>query len=225
MKKIGLLMLTMVIALGALGIGYAAWTDEINIVGTVDTGSVCFSIEEDTFGEINTCRPSQFATQPDQNWYGWVPLAGNISCPPGYEFDTKPCSDKDVASIEMAPVYDDDGNIVELKVTVHNAYPHFLGHLTYEVCNCGTIPIIINAPIFDQDPNLLIEYRNGTGTQLHVGQCHEVSLFIGVTQHVGYENAQGVWIVDDPNAPLTPQNTDLSFTIQVSAIQWNEYEG
>ena len=40
MKKIGLLSLALVLALGALGVGYAAWTDTITIEGTVNTGSV-----------------------------------------------------------------------------------------------------------------------------------------------------------------------------------------
>ena len=40
MKKIGLLALAIVLALGALGIGYAAWTDTITINGTVNTGTV-----------------------------------------------------------------------------------------------------------------------------------------------------------------------------------------
>lgn len=40
MKKILLICMALVIALGALGVGYAAWTDTINITGTVNTGSV-----------------------------------------------------------------------------------------------------------------------------------------------------------------------------------------
>jgi predicted ribosomally synthesized peptide with SipW-like signal peptide len=39
-KKIGILVLAMVVALGALGAAYAAWTDTVTISGTVNTGSV-----------------------------------------------------------------------------------------------------------------------------------------------------------------------------------------
>ena len=45
MKKIGLLCLALVLALGALGVGYAMWWDEVTIEGTVNTGSVEISIE------------------------------------------------------------------------------------------------------------------------------------------------------------------------------------
>lgn len=40
LKKIGLLALALVLALGSLGVAYAAWTDEVYIQGTVNTGTV-----------------------------------------------------------------------------------------------------------------------------------------------------------------------------------------
>ena len=46
MKKIGLLSLALVLALGTLGIGYAMWQDTVTIEGTVNTGSVDLDIEE-----------------------------------------------------------------------------------------------------------------------------------------------------------------------------------
>lgn len=46
MKKIGLFILTIVLCLGALGIGYAAWTDTVTITGTVNTGSVDLVVSE-----------------------------------------------------------------------------------------------------------------------------------------------------------------------------------
>ena len=44
MKKIGLLCLALVLALGTLGVGYAMWSDTITITGTVNTGSVDLDI-------------------------------------------------------------------------------------------------------------------------------------------------------------------------------------
>ncbi len=38
MKKIGLLCLALVLALGALGISYATWSDNVTIEQTVKTG-------------------------------------------------------------------------------------------------------------------------------------------------------------------------------------------
>jgi len=44
MKKIGLLCLALVLALGTLGVGYAMWSDEVIIEGTVDTGTLRLGI-------------------------------------------------------------------------------------------------------------------------------------------------------------------------------------
>ena len=40
MKKIGLLCLALVLALGTLGIGYAAWMDEVSFQGTAKSGYI-----------------------------------------------------------------------------------------------------------------------------------------------------------------------------------------
>jgi hypothetical protein len=224
MKKIGLLALAMVLAVGGMGVGYAAWIDTIYINGTVTSGEVCLAIEEGTYGEVTTC-PVSINNPPlraDRNWSGWVKQQGNVSCPPGYKFLTKPCTNKDVGTVSFSEVLDDDGNIVQLNVTIDNAYPHFLTHITFQVCNCGTIPVKIYAPVFTQSDFLLIEYRNGVGEQLEPGECHEISLFVGVVQHEGYWD-NGNWIVDDPRQDLLPMDTDLTFTIDIEGIQWNEY--
>ena len=39
MKKIGLIVLALVVALGALGAGYAAWSQDLTISGNVSTGT------------------------------------------------------------------------------------------------------------------------------------------------------------------------------------------
>ncbi len=45
MKKIGLLCLALVLALGTLGVGYASWTDTVVIDGSVSTGDVDIEID------------------------------------------------------------------------------------------------------------------------------------------------------------------------------------
>ena len=40
MKKIGILCLALVLALGSLGIGFAHWSDQLYVEGTVNTGEV-----------------------------------------------------------------------------------------------------------------------------------------------------------------------------------------
>ena len=40
MKKLGLLLLAVVLALGSLGVAYAMWSEDLFIQGTVDTGEL-----------------------------------------------------------------------------------------------------------------------------------------------------------------------------------------
>lgn len=46
MKKIGLLVLALIMALGALGVGYAAWTSAVSVNATVATGNVLVGIKD-----------------------------------------------------------------------------------------------------------------------------------------------------------------------------------
>jgi len=221
MKKFGLLCLALVLALGTLGVGYAAWTDTIFISGTVTTGEVCLSIQPGTYAEVGGC--------PDKEWTGWVYDGYSDSCPDGYHFGSiAPVPEgKCVAYVTFNPIYD-DGNIVELEVTIHDAYPHFVADISFYVCNCGTIPLKIQAPTITQSPFLVIEYGDNIGAQLHKDQCKEISFKVGVVQHEGYwgvgPTGAPLWIVDDPLQPLTPQDntTDLTFTITITGIQWAE---
>jgi len=47
MKKLGLIVLALVIALGTLGVGYAMWSDTIFVNGTVETGTVDINLTRD----------------------------------------------------------------------------------------------------------------------------------------------------------------------------------
>jgi predicted ribosomally synthesized peptide with SipW-like signal peptide len=45
MKKVGLIMISLILALGLGGVGYAMWSDTVTINGTVTTGSVDLDID------------------------------------------------------------------------------------------------------------------------------------------------------------------------------------
>ncbi len=48
MKKVGLILLALVLALGVLGVGYAMWSDTLLINGTVNTGTVDINVGDST---------------------------------------------------------------------------------------------------------------------------------------------------------------------------------
>ncbi|MFA5451308.1 MAG: hypothetical protein WC231_04880 [Dehalococcoidales bacterium] len=45
MRKLGILLMVLVLALGSLGVGYAAWMDFVYVEGTVETGNVDLVVE------------------------------------------------------------------------------------------------------------------------------------------------------------------------------------
>jgi hypothetical protein len=240
MKKFGLICLALILSLGAIGVGYSMWSDEIKIEGNVTTGSVCLGIQPIFYEEDTYC-----ANDTDLNWGTWVWTGGTQEgCPPGYNFRGQSCSTKDIAYLTFTPltaegeviqnpVMFEEPIIEKLRVTIHNAYPHYMGCFTFHIYSCGTIPIHVQPAIIEQSEFLLIEYYNGVH-QMHYGDIHEISLCVGVVQHKGYwgdPKDPSTWIVDDPDAELLPMDAGgdnplypepLSFTISITGEQWNE---
>ena len=126
---------------------------------------------------------------------------------------------------------DGDGDLDTMNVTIHNAYPWYYTHIAFKVTNDGTIPVKIwriiittingnqtyyeiNAEGVEQGANLDLNgdgkadvrmwWGDNFGAQLEPNQPADISLDLVVLQQA-------------------PQNADLSFTITLQAIQWNEY--
>jgi len=120
MKKIGLLCLALVLALGTLGIAYAAWTDTVYINQTVETGVVRIG-----FAKIVTGEKPEYEGKDVGSISGKLSgeIVGYIPNPiPGYP---------------PIPVYS------EVVVLVNNAYPCYEVYDVVDVANVGTIPVII----------------------------------------------------------------------------------
>jgi predicted ribosomally synthesized peptide with SipW-like signal peptide len=219
MKRIGLLCLALVLALGALGVGYAAWTDVITINGSVSTGSVCLCITE-------TGQDKPFTSDP----CGSGILDANAlysSCVDGNPVftDLEPAELKDVACTDVTWVSCDT-----LEVTVNNAYPYYAAGVDFNVCNCGTVPVKLwkvtiwddngNTATFYDDPaetcldidndgeyDMIIDWGDSWGNQREPGHCYDLSF--------GFVFLQ----------PLDQGLEDLHFYITMTAIQWDEYPG
>lgn len=216
MKKIGLLCLALVLALGTLGVGYAAWTDTIYIEGTVTTGSLCW--------EFATC--TLLDDDKPVNYGGDYPTDDpDFTCHDGFTWDPELGYfwelDKNVGWGEQE--ISDDGKT--LTVTLHNAYPCYFNRLTFYVHNCGTVPLKIDHIVinelkisggvpwvlfdFNEDGafDFEIQWGNNFGEQIEPGgPPPEISLWMHVLQPC-------------PQAQLGT----LTFTIEIVAVQWNEY--
>ena len=123
MKKIGILALVLVLALGSLGIGYAMWSDTLTIKGDVSTGEVSVSIESqydnDIMSQNDPCEPGSWDVSGTPKWMG-----------DRYT--------KHVAS--TTSTYDQaDGEWGKIIIT--NGYPCYWGSVIWDVENDGTIPV------------------------------------------------------------------------------------
>jgi len=210
MKKIGLICLTLVLAMGGLGIGYAAWTDTVTIDGPVTTGEVCYGFKN-YFLLSDPCVP------PTTDW----------TCDPGFENRRPVPEDKNVGCTTATWI---DQHTVE--IILDNTYPCYLVTVSVHTENCGTIPIKLDECVLtyyiDSTPHTValpdsqivyiqgydqyggisdvieLKWVNGTGAQMEPGDELEDSVHIHVLQ------------------PAKPDSS-YTFTITRTAIQWNEY--
>lgn len=221
MRKLGLIIVVLVLALGSLGVAYARWSDTVYIDGEIQTGEVCW--------EYTSCSlldeiPSPPYWVGEEYWYfhdytcnnGFVPNAA------GAQFWH---SDKNVGwGSQKIEDLDQDGRKETLTTTLENVYPCYFNAQSFYLKNCGTIPvkvwkIFIEGQEFtggvpylkldltkDGKPDIEISWGNNWGAQIDPGTIYpwEFSFWIHVLQDA-------------------PEGSTLTFHITVWATQWNEY--
>jgi len=208
MRKFGVLCLALVLALGALGVGYAHWFDTVDITQTVETGKVCIGFSkqntDEPFGEVEGKDVGSISCRLIEPIKGYVLYAG-----------------------EPTPVYS------AIQVTMTNAYPCYRTAVFADVANCGNIPVKINEHTFSMvevdesgeviaelvlvwlgpEKNYLWTYANGDpvlgmdvvnllGSQIHPGGKDVVEYDF----HVKQTSHQGATYV---------------LTLNITGTQWN----
>lgn len=211
MKKIGLICLALILALGSLGAAFAMWTDTITISGPVTTGEVCYGFI-DWFVISDPCDPP----------------TGDATCDPGFGNRRPVPENKNVGCATATRI---DQHTVE--VILDTTYPCYFATVSLHTENCGTIPIKVGECVLtyyiDSTPHTIalpdgevvyiqghdqyggisnvieLMWVNGTGLQLDPGQEQEDSFHIHVLQPA-------------------KQSSSYTFTITRTGVQWNEYE-
>lgn len=202
-----LLVFPTVLVLGLLsaGVAYACWSQTLSVQGSVETGELDWEFTEVIFidppgiGNLDYHCRDNFAGPSPRYWRG----------------------DKDVGSTWAETT--DDNHVVAL--TLHNVYPCYFTMVSVYAHNCGTVPLIIDRVILngevtqrespthpvqldlDGDGNYDVEvwWKDGFGTQLDPCEdSPEMSFWVHVLQDA-------------------PQGTTLRLTIEIVAVQWNEY--
>ena len=207
MKKIGLLCLALVLALGALGVGYASWTDTIFVTGTVNTGTVSLGFSKILESEVDEFEDKEVGSISGQ-------LTGAVLC-----------------QIDYAGVPRDVREKAEF--TMLNAYPCYETAVVVDVASCGTVPVIIDGLTITMvrvdAAGAVLETLTWVGTTGQSGYFNnaagETVFAIDVVNLVGSQLHQG-----DKNAvefdmhvkQPAEQNAIYIITVTITGIQWNE---
>ncbi len=204
MKKIGLLSLALVLALGALGVGYAAWTDQVTIEGTVTTGSV----------ELDVQRYSGTYVWKDNGetvvWTGWM-------CELEEWAGAEELDIEDAIGYAYAEKGPDNG--ADVVIVYHNIFPCIDWTANVELHYAGQTPAYVSADIDTADEWLMRLWDEGYVTysatldgetitdapvQVHYCDVIEVALTIYIPQEDELQGLEG------------------SFSAYIGAIQFNK---
>jgi len=113
---------------------------------------------------------------------------------------------KNVAQCIVEPeIYDDEGNVVKVNITLVNAYPGYNPVITLTVKNIGSIPVkLLNyTDASDIDAPLSVSIGVPEDTQLHQGETHSITISIEVLKDAG-------------------EHESYSFELEFTYAQWNE---
>jgi hypothetical protein len=249
LKKMGLLALALVLALGTLGVAYAAWTDSVYVRGTVNTGTVninpngssstfvykvpagttahYFIPEEDPSGEEvfiypNGTQVNYVDGADEQN----APAGGLLVATAVTTFNNG-ASDADTATMTFTGLFPG----VDFKADVKMFY-------------VGTIPVkVALATVLDpakaQDPTIAAlwqmgETTKGDATRYGIWMEAEYTPDDGGTSTTFNDPPLGLQLEQWDHLTITvharlPEdptyaNKSVSFSGTITVIQWNEYE-
>jgi hypothetical protein len=208
MKKMGLIGLALVLALGALGVGYALWSQQLTITGSTTTGSLSAGFGEIQYNDMYEDPPgSGFFVPGEVEGKDVASISHTVS-----EWFTDPITNK------SAPT--------RLSIAITDAYPCYWAAITFRVKNLGTVPIMIYQIIIS-DPTGELVWDDILKALVNPVSGEEIINF-------QFVNMYGEQI--DPCDPLGEkaeldlhvkqpaiQGHTYYFEMSLRAIQWNEF--
>jgi hypothetical protein len=223
MKKIGLLCLALVLALGTLGVSYAMWDKYIYIDTTVNTGEVnaeFVSAFTDDDGTVDDATKDDGDDGGGTDYDYWGPDSSDDP----KEVGPNPARwNKDVGRC-YAEIDGSDPQIIHFYV--QNGYPYYCNTLWFEIENTGTVPVNIEGltitPVGDID-------RDNDGydditvalSELSDGLQIDPYSWASETQWGNVEICVVQTLNDDADG-VGGENEVYEFTVSIWLVQWNE---
>lgn len=218
MKKVGLLILALVVALGGLGAGYAMWSDEINIEGRVGTGTVDIDV---------TGATSMYVWKTaDHGIASGTTLPENTKAV-AYAVVTYGADDADTVNFNfhnLFPLEDDCGGsycasfygVYNGSIPAHvNADLKAKGSDAQKLewlWDNGYVKVEVKVNDLTVDPDSII--------QLHNGDTYGVQLCITIPQDFNDNAPEGY--EEDVNTQRYLSGISGGFEATITAFQWNE---
>jgi len=233
MKKIGLLSLALVLALGTLGVAYAMWFDTLEIEGTISTGEVIVIFDSQYDND-----PETGADDPCEE--GYWDLTGQSPEWIGGRYNKNYAS---VGSTYKNKLGEKENH--KATITVLNAYPSYWASVLWDIKNVGLIPVklwavtltelsMANDPVWTGELALNISERYYVDVDaphvdktldagddfsfiLSAHNCTQIDPWAaGIKEYKGYIDVT-VHLEQD-----AAQKTLYDFTIDFVFAQWNE---
>jgi len=235
MRKFVLVTLALVLALGALGVGYASWTDKVTVSGPISTGKVewCFTKVLGSRDELVDPAPPYLPPDPRADTvYPW--LTGNKDWHlPTFtwhgNFGDMFQGDKDVGWTTVE--WEDCHNV---QVTLNNVYPSYANEITVHEINKGTIPVRLYLP------TLTYPDQNGNPVTVPFPKSPVTAIW-GWDKDGNWNRVMEAQWVDNLDALVEPdeivedsffihvlqpakQSFTYSFTVSRAVVQWDEWQ-
>ncbi|MBA7566768.1 hypothetical protein ES708_08464 [subsurface metagenome] len=240
LKRIGVLALALVIALGSLGVAYAAWTDSVYIEGTVETGTVDILViaSSSTFVYKVPGAPDEIV----------------VNYCSGHDDQNPPAGDEGVDYFEIASAvttFVNSGTDADTATMAFSGlFPGVEFKADLQMLYAGSIPAKVSvATILDPDKaqdatlaELWDLWQYGDSIKGYAANTYGIWMEGVLTANdvarteTHYVNPLGVQIHQYEQLNITlhvllPQDDDyqnlsnLGFTGLITVVQWNEYAG
>jgi hypothetical protein len=235
-NKFLILGLVIVFAFGALGVGYAHWQQTLYVEGTVNTGKLCWGIED---GSLLSLYDTNLPPTPGTSYIVPPPHSPGDERDPtigvGF-FGPVTKTEKNVAWVTLE-LKDDKGCdhlgkklYATANVTLHNVYPCYFAEIHVVVANGGTIPVIIesikiNGVEVEHSEHWWNDWMefiwlDGPPSIIQLDPCdpHELSFKFHILEEGDDPDGTG------PGGPVAGANqgATYSFLIELVGVQWNK---
>jgi hypothetical protein len=230
MKKLGIIALALIVALGALGVGYAHWSQTLYIHGTVNTGKYCVGFLKAGSDDpcVSECNPGVIGPNPGPGEGTIDPGSDppkNVACANATVGVLKDCCEEGKLAYEY------------LYILVCNAYPCYTANVSFTLKNCGTIPgdiLALTITELNGTPVTPIELVSGVMTDVDIdddGETDmEVTYYPAADPQVDPCNTADYNLImhfvdgidDVTGLPIgLSEDTTYTFKMELETVQWN----